>query len=203
MNAVSTDIETILLEIPVAPELFFEDKQLPSGITTLNMDKLFFNSPLAVFEPFQDLLQIPEASLELIQILEDSFAATQMRVQQSTAQCYGMSYSEFWDTLQERVGSSSKQSFLPPNMSSVRSRVTNLAAYAAAIHLRATAQLIPHPDPRNKENMRAMTEILATLNVDTWRGMPFVYLWMYGFTELMLRSKHTNQLQIIDWRGCG
>ncbi|KAF2092678.1 hypothetical protein NA57DRAFT_82042 [Rhizodiscina lignyota] len=57
-------------------------------------------------------------------------------------------------------------------------RIGQACRLAAMIHIRACSRLIPHKDPRNREDVDALYDIMSTLDIHDWKQIPYILLWV-------------------------
>ena len=116
-------------------------------------------------------------SKELLDLLLDAFAATDMRYVQSTR---SKGASDAFEMLRFLVKGQLDDgpNVVRPLPRTSEGRVMEACRLAATIHLRAVAHLIPHSDPVNEPELKRLRDILWLLKMTDCMHIPYVYLWM-------------------------
>ncbi|KAF2814428.1 uncharacterized protein BDZ99DRAFT_237390 [Mytilinidion resinicola] len=57
--------------------------------------------------------------------------------------------------------------------------VARAVQLAAHIHFRVITLRVPYHNPANDEDLTALLQILRFVNISAWRGLPYIYLWVY------------------------
>jgi len=56
--------------------------------------------------------------------------------------------------------------------------VAESCSVAGTIYYRATHKMIPFEDPVNRDDSRRLGAFLNSANLEDWRGIPYIYLWV-------------------------
>lgn len=164
---------------PSMPRLLYSVSS-PRTATASTGNTFFISSPLFYQDAFREAPQLAtfQLSPDILSVLEDAFEAT--KYLSDAGGIYGTPAGEFlsashWLRIQALPVLDPEQG---QQQRSASTYVMEACRLAARMHHRAIFRRVPHSHPQNAEDLKRLYLAVYWANLQAWRGIPYIYVWV-------------------------